>query len=326
MQDKPKISIISPSKNTGRFAKETIESILAQTYKNWEHIIVDGGSTDETLDVIRQYPHIRWISEEDSGPDEGFRKGLAMAKGEYVMMCCISDGYLDKNWFKKCVEILDHQPEISLVWGIDQNMLEDGTLHVIRSNSWFENPPPSGRDYIYYWLKTGTLFHERDLCVRKNVIKACFPPFDSKMLGQEHGGLTFGYNFNRLGFLPYLIPTVAAYARQHKGAASQHQAISGELERALKKYYREHEQYKKKIIKGEIEHQYRDGSGKLIIVEFDLKKYLDLDKENKFKKIITFLMPPIFIWFKEKLMARHRVYQNLKEIRKNLSNNSEGVK
>ena len=72
MQDKPKISIISPSKNTGRFARETIESILAQTFTQWEHIVVDGVSTDETLDVIRQYPHIRWISEEDSGPDEAF--------------------------------------------------------------------------------------------------------------------------------------------------------------------------------------------------------------------------------------------------------------
>lgn len=315
--DNPKISIISPSKNTGRFAKATIESIMAQSYPHWEHIVVDGGSTDKTLDVIRQYPHIRWISEEDSGPDEAFRKGLTMAKGEYVMFCALSDGYLDKNWFKKCVEILDNQPEISLVWGIDQNMLEDGTLHTIVCNSWFQNPPPSGRDFIYYWLKNGTLFHERDLCVRKNVIEACFPPFDPKMLGKESAFLTFFYTFNTLGYLPYFIPSLAAYGRDHRDAISQSMAISGLLERSQRKYNREFEQYKRKIIKGEIEHRYRAGSGKLLPDGFDRKKYFELDKEHKFKKIITSLIPPVFIWFKDKLLARYRVYQNLKRIRRN---------
>jgi len=323
MRDKPKISIISPSKNTGRFAKETIESILAQTYKNWEHIIVDGVSTDETLDVIRQYPHIRWISEKDSGPDEAFRKGLAMARGEYIMVCCISDGYLNKNWFKKCVEILDSRPEFSLVWGIDQNMLEDGTLDIIVFNSWFQDPPPSGTEYIYYWLKNGTLFQERDFCVRKSVLEECFPPFDPKKGNQEQGNLTFAYNFNRLGYLPYMIPTVAAYGRLHSHAASQKQAISGETERRGREYFRVLEEYKRKIIKGEIEHRYRDGSGKLLPYTFDLKKYLEMDKENKFKKILGLLIPPVFIWFKDKLAARYRVYQNMRKLR---MSQSEGAK
>jgi len=128
MPDNPRISIISPSKNTGRFARETIDSIRAQSYSDWEHIVVDGVSSDETPDVIRRYPHIRYISEADSGPDEAFRKGLALAKGEYIMFCGISDGYLDKNWFKKCVGVLDNHPEIALVWGFPQYMSEDGTL------------------------------------------------------------------------------------------------------------------------------------------------------------------------------------------------------
>lgn len=326
MQDKPKISIISPSKNTGRFVKETIESILAQTYTNWEHLIVDGVSTDETLEVIKQYPHIRLISEKDKGPDEAFLKGVAAAKGEYIMMCCISDGYLDKNWFKKCVEILDSQPEISLVWGIDQNMLEDGTLHTIDCNSWFENPPPSGKDYIYYWLKTGKLFHERNFCVRKTVLEECFPPFDPEYAGQGQGHLTFAYNFNRFGYLPYLVLTVADYGRLHRNAASQKQALSGETEKCGRKYYREFEQFRRKLINGEIEYHYRDGAGKLLPYTFDLKKCLELEKENKFKQAIMFLIPPVFIWFKNKLLARYRVYLDMKRIRKNISNHTEVIK
>ncbi len=317
MSNRPKISIISPSKNTGRFAKETIESILAQTFKNWEHIVVDGVSTDETLDILKQYPHIRWISEKDSGPDEAFKKGLAMAQGEYIMMCCISDGYLDKNWFKKCVETLDSRPEISLVWGIDQNMLEDGTLDTIVFNSWFENPPPSGTDYIYYWLKNATLFHERNFCVRKNVLMECFPPLNPQKIGQEQGHLAFAYNFNRLGYLPQLITSLAAYGRLHSNAASQKQAITGETEKRGREYLRAVNEYREKLIKNEMKHTYRDGSGRILPCEFDVKKYLQNDQENKFKAIFLSFIPPILIWFKNKLVARYKVHQNMKELRKN---------
>ena len=80
IQDRPKISIVTPSKNTGKFAKDTINTILAQTNENWEHIVVDSLSTDETLDVIRQYSHIRWISEEDIGGDEGYCFDLRPSK------------------------------------------------------------------------------------------------------------------------------------------------------------------------------------------------------------------------------------------------------
>ncbi len=318
-QNRPKISIISPSKNTGRFAKETIESILAQTFKNWEHIVVDGVSTDETLDILKQYPHIRWISEKDSGPDEAFKKGLAMAQGEYIMMCCISDGYLDKNWFKKCVETLDSRREISLVWGIDQNMLEDGTLDTIVYNSWLENPPPSGKDYLYYWLKNGTLFHERDLCVRKKVMDICFPPLDLQSIGQECGHLKFGFNFNRLGFLPQFISAVAAYGRLHSNNAGQKQAITGEAEKRLKEYFHDIEEYKKKLIKGDLTHCYRDGDDKLLPGTFDLRKYLQLDKRNKFKEIVELFIPPIFFRLTNKISAKYRSYQNLKKLKMSVS-------
>ncbi|MBU1086376.1 MAG: glycosyltransferase [Candidatus Omnitrophica bacterium] len=325
MESRPKISIISPSKNTGRFVKETIESIMAQTYKNWEHIIVDGVSTDETLEVVRQYSHIRLLSEPDSGPDDALRKGLAMAKGEYVMMCCVSDGYLDKKWLKRCVEILDQNPEISLVWGIDQNMLEDGTLHTIVTNPWFENPPPNGKDYIYYWLKDAALFHERDLCVRKSVFEECFPKFDSNKPreDQEQGHLMFAYNFNTLGYLPHLIQVVAAYGRQHDNAISQDQAISGESEKRGREYYTAFKKFKSKIIKGEVKHCYRDGFGNILPYKFEVKKCFDIEKENKLRKMISYLVPPIFIWFKNKVAARYGAYKHIQELRKRRKIKSE---
>ena len=76
----PLVSIVTPSFNQGAFIKDCIESIAAQTYHNIEHIVVDGESTDETLDVLRRYEgnyNMRWLSEPDGGMYEAINKGLA---------------------------------------------------------------------------------------------------------------------------------------------------------------------------------------------------------------------------------------------------------
>ncbi len=267
----PKISIITPSKNTGRFAQETIESILAQSYENWEHIVVDGESTDGTLDVVKQYPHIRLISEKDSGSGEAFEKGLKMAKGEYVMYCAYSDGYLDKNWFKKCVGILENNLEIGLVWGLPQNMSEEGALERISYDYFFDNPPPQGKDFIYYWLKTNLFFPEGNFCVRKNILDACHSLFISRRIDREIL-LSFNYDFNTLGYQPYFIPVVASYGRVHYDSTHCRQMANGELPVWIKRYFNDIKRYKKGLIDGRIIHKYRDGFGNLLSDRFDRKK------------------------------------------------------
>ena len=272
MYDKPKISIISPSKNTGRFAKETIESVLNQTYKSWEHIIVDGMSTDETLEVIGQYPHIRWISEKDNGFDEAFRKGLAMANGEYVMLCCMSDGFLDKNWFKKCAECLDNHSEISLVWGLPQYMLEDGSLSRIAYDYFFDNFHPQSKDFIYYWLKTYFHFPEGNFCVRKNVMDNCFPPAEIEKDDEICKLLCFNYKFNTEGYLPYFIPVAANYGRLHSDSGGQALRAKGLEDKWVKLYRDNIKKYRKQLLKGRTVHKYKDGSENLLTGKVDLKR------------------------------------------------------
>lgn len=85
-EDSPKISIVTPSYNQGRFLEKTIRCILLQGYPNLEYIIVDGGSTDNTLDIIQKYePWVTyWISESDTGMYNALNKGFAEATGEIM--------------------------------------------------------------------------------------------------------------------------------------------------------------------------------------------------------------------------------------------------
>jgi glycosyltransferase involved in cell wall biosynthesis len=82
----PRISVITPSFNQGRFLEETIESVLSQRYPNLEYIIIDGGSTDDSVEIIKRFEKrlAFWVSEPDRGQTEAINKGLRRATGEIV--------------------------------------------------------------------------------------------------------------------------------------------------------------------------------------------------------------------------------------------------
>src|SRR5258708_6136901 len=81
----PLVSIVTPSFNQGQFIRETIESVLTQDYPNIEYWVIDGGSTDETLAILREYegdPRFHWLSEPDKGQSDAINKGLVRCHGE----------------------------------------------------------------------------------------------------------------------------------------------------------------------------------------------------------------------------------------------------
>jgi glycosyltransferase involved in cell wall biosynthesis len=89
----PKISVVTPTFNGIVTLRETIESVRAQDYKNWEHIVIDGGSTDGTVDLLREYPHLQWVSERDKGHYHAMNKGIEQATGDIVAILNADDCY-----------------------------------------------------------------------------------------------------------------------------------------------------------------------------------------------------------------------------------------
>jgi glycosyltransferase involved in cell wall biosynthesis len=116
--DLPLISIITPSYNQGRFLEATIRSVLEQDYPQIEYIVIDGGSSDESLSIIQRYSGqlAYWESQTDRGQAQAVNKGLARARGKFLGWLN-SDDLLAPGAVSCAVQTFQSQPEVDLVYG-----------------------------------------------------------------------------------------------------------------------------------------------------------------------------------------------------------------
>ena len=117
-----KVSIVTPSFNQGMYLEETIRSVLLQDYPNLEYIIIDGGSTDNSLEIIRKYEKwiAYWVSEKDGGQADAINKGFSLSSGEYLGWLN-SDDILYPSAISRVVNVFHSEPRVDLIYGdIDQ--------------------------------------------------------------------------------------------------------------------------------------------------------------------------------------------------------------
>ncbi len=136
---KPLVSIITPSFNQGRFIQKTIDSVLSQNYENLEYIIIDGGSTDNTHEIVSKFKDkLTYISEKDNGQSDAINKGFRMAKGEIVAWLNSDDIY-EPSCIARAVEEFEKNEKLGLVYGdgyiIDEN---DNKLKIFEATQEFD--------------------------------------------------------------------------------------------------------------------------------------------------------------------------------------------
>jgi glycosyltransferase involved in cell wall biosynthesis len=124
LSDPPLVSIVTPSYNQARFLEFTIRSVLEQGYPNIEYILIDGGSTDGSVDIIHRYADrfAWWVSEKDRGQTDAINKGFARAKGD-ILAWLNSDDTYENNAVSEAVKFLQGQPKVGLVYG-DANFID----------------------------------------------------------------------------------------------------------------------------------------------------------------------------------------------------------
>jgi len=148
--DPPLVSIITPSFNQARYIEATIQSVLAQDYPRIEYIIVDGGSTDGTVDIIKKYSHhlesdsllsesqkqssgihkhsiAWWVSEQDKGQTDAINKGFARTNGE-ILAWINSDDTYEPGAVSAAVKYLQEHPDVGLVYGDCNFINEEGRV------------------------------------------------------------------------------------------------------------------------------------------------------------------------------------------------------
>ena len=125
MTDQPLVTIITPSLNQARFLEATIQSVLSQDYPRIEYMIVDGGSNDGSVDVIKKHESklAWWVSEKDKGQTDAINKGFAHAKGE-ILAWINSDDTYEPGAVSAAVKYLQDHPEVGMVYG-DCNFINE---------------------------------------------------------------------------------------------------------------------------------------------------------------------------------------------------------
>jgi glycosyltransferase involved in cell wall biosynthesis len=125
----PLVSIIIPSYNQARFLEFTIQSILEQDYPNFEIIVVDGGSTDGSVEIIKRYADrfAWWVSEKDKGHADALNKGFARAKGEIIAWLNSDDTYYP-GAIADAVRVLQENPDVGLVYADADLTDEEGKI------------------------------------------------------------------------------------------------------------------------------------------------------------------------------------------------------
>lgn len=121
-----RLSIVTPSLNQGKYIERTIKSVLDQNYPDLEYWVTDGGSTDETLDILRRYEdRLHWLSEKDKGQSDAVNKGWTRCTGEVVGWTNSDDTY-EPGSFEKVMRVFREHPEVEMVCGDMQVIDEEG--------------------------------------------------------------------------------------------------------------------------------------------------------------------------------------------------------
>jgi glycosyltransferase involved in cell wall biosynthesis len=175
---RPKLSVITPSFNQGEYLEQTIKSVLGQGYPNLEYVVVDGGSRDGTVEILRRYEKqlAWWVSEPDEGQSDAINKGIEGTTGEIVAYLNSDDYYLP-GAFERAIDVFDRTDAMCVAGAV---LDLDDRGHLTDMGVWRPEPPeryedfPPGRHWWLiapFYLPQSSVFWRREVFERNGLFR-----------------------------------------------------------------------------------------------------------------------------------------------------------
>ena len=227
-----KISIVTATFNSGATLRDTIKSVLGQTYRDFEHLIIDGGSKDDTLDIVREYEpqyggRLRWVSERDRGIYDAMNKGIAMATGDVVGILNSDDFYTSDTVLQAVANAMREQ-SVDAVYG-DIHYVDEHDL--TRCTRYY-----SSAGFRRWKMRLGWMPAHPSFYCRKKIYER-YGTFDiSFKIGADFENLLRLIYVNRINtrYLPMDFVTMRSGGASTSGLKSHRQILSDHL-RAYRK-------------------------------------------------------------------------------------------
>jgi glycosyltransferase involved in cell wall biosynthesis len=225
--NQPLVSVVVPCLNRAHYLVPTVESILQQDYPNIECIVVDGGSSDGTIEILKGYSNrIKWISEPDKGHADAINKGWQMSKGEILAWLNADDCYVVPDAIMKAVDYFKSNPEVDLIYGDYARLDENGEIasDIIKPRKW---DLVYAVKYCYYTIPQPTSFMRRSILKEVNWLDREF------CNGKDH---ELWIRIGLVGQIQY-IPVHLAYARACVGLSQDGMSISEAKVKLTEKFF-----------------------------------------------------------------------------------------
>lgn len=203
--NKPLVSIITPSLNQGEYIEDTIQSVLSQTYDNIEYIIMDGGSTDNTIDIIRKYEkdnRLKWLSNRDEGQYDAVNRGFTLASGDILGWINADDVYTDDT-LVRISSVFQNNHDVEIVYGRAYSFVDQSR---IRRKMFC-------RDFSHKWLRRYCYTNPSVTFIRGSIIKQDRLFIDTSV--PTYGDWDWYLRMAEQGKKFYYVPEVLGYFRIH---------------------------------------------------------------------------------------------------------------
>ena len=222
-------SVVLINYNQGHYLEKALNSVINQTYLNIEIIVIDGGSTDNSMEILKKFHGVKWISEPDNSSGHAFAKGVGLAIGDVVYFLASSDGFFDLNWIKTSVDLFSNNENISLVSADVIGVRQNGTFNGYK---WPKGEPVKweNKKLFFNWLFKGMGVTPITFGIRKDVLKICAPNLSQMVNPKNPDSVDYFWylfgNFFNSGYIGIKISMISSFVRFHTDRVDDSEYLS----------------------------------------------------------------------------------------------------